>query len=509
MARKQKKIEEVLLSGDKKSIDRRDLGYYSTPEFISKYISKRMMDINNKGKKVLDPCCGKEELLNTFLENGLEIKGIDIIKHKDEYRCDFEVNDFLKYYCKRKDNYNNKSNFEEFNKSNYLELDYDYYIANPPYNCHEVDFIKNNKNKLKKYFNDVGVHNMYSMFISAIIDLAKEDAVIGLITHDSFLTAKHHEGLRRKILDKCAIHEITMCPTNLFLNQGADVRTSIIILQKGNHNQKKVLVNNRPLNNDELNKILNKNILGEYNKKSKLEDIILHSKKDNLEFIIECPDDIKNLFNGERLGEKFKCVTGISTGKDKLYLSDKKEDPFIIPFYKNPGKDRFYTDKYIYLHKDFLRFNNEINNFIVRNKSLLYKPGITCSSMGVEFTASILPENSTFGVNPNIICNESDLWWLLAYLNSTLVTYIVRGILIRSNMITSGYVCKIPLIDIDKEEKDKLSKLSKEAYEAVIKKEKINDIMEDINEIINKSAKISQITINLINKFKVNLVKNT
>lgn len=509
MARKQKKIEEVLLSGDKKSIDRRDLGYYSTPEFISKYISKRMMDINNKGKKVLDPCCGKEELLNTFLENGLDIKGIDIIKHKDEYRCDFEVNDFLKYYCERKNSYNNNSNFEEFNKSNYLELDYDYYIANPPYNCHEVDFIKNNKNKLKEYFNDVGVHNMYSMFISAIIDLAKEDAVIGLITHDSFLTAKHHEGLRRKILNKCAIHEITMCSTDLFLKQGADVRTSIIILQKGKKNQGSIVVNNRSLNRNELEKVLQKSITGKNNRKYELNDVILHSEKDNLEFIIECPEDIKDLFNEKRLGEMFKCITGISTGKDELYLSDEKKDPFIIPFYKNPGKDRFYTNKKIYLHKDFLKFDKEIKNFTVRNKTLLYKSGITCSSMGVEFTASKLPENSTFGVNPNIICDDIDLWWLLAYLNSTLVTYIVRGILSRSNMITSGYVSRIPVIDIKKEEKDKLSKLSKEAYESVIKNEDISEIMEEINNLINKSAKISESTINLINNFKANLVKNT
>ncbi len=78
--------------------------------------------------------------------------------------------------------------------------DYDYYIANPPYNCHEVNFIKENKKRLKNYFNEVGLHNMYSMFMSAIIDKAKNGAVIGLITNDSFLQRKIIRGLGIKFL---------------------------------------------------------------------------------------------------------------------------------------------------------------------------------------------------------------------------------------------------------------------------------------------------------------------
>ena len=104
--------------------------------------------------------------------------------------------------------------------SNNMELKYDYFIANPPYNCHEVELIKDNKKDLKKIFSDVGIYNTYSMFISAIIDLAKPNAIIGLITHDSFFTAKYHESLRRKIVKECAIHEITMCPTDLFKGKG-------------------------------------------------------------------------------------------------------------------------------------------------------------------------------------------------------------------------------------------------------------------------------------------------
>lgn len=115
---------------------------------------------------------------------------------------------------------------------------------------------------------------------------------------------------------------------------------------------------------------------------------------DNSEFIIECPEKVKSLFTLNRLGEQFKCITGISTGNDKLYLSKEMNDPYTVPFYKNPGKDKYYTNKIMYINKDFINISKSIPNFIVRNKELLYKSGIICSSMGVQFTACKLPKKA-------------------------------------------------------------------------------------------------------------------
>ncbi|GAB6170201.1 hypothetical protein JCM1393_26610 [Clostridium carnis] len=496
MGRKEKIVKINIKDDKSKNIDRREIGYYSTPYLVGRYITKRMLTIAS-GKKVLDPCCGKEELIEYFLKERLYVDGFDIISHKDDYVCNFTKLDFINYYCSKKKESKNKE----------LTLDYDYYILNPPYNCHEVNYIRANKEKLKYFFSDVGVYNMYSMFISSVIDLAKDRAVIGIITHDSFFYAKSYKKLRKKILETCTIHEITMCPTNLFKNQGADVRTSILILQKGVDNQRKIVVNNRPSNIKNFYSILENNLNSNFKGNFNLEDIIL--KNDNLEFIIECPLEIRILFNSYRLGDIYKCVTGISTGDDKKFLSLNKVEPYTIPFYKNPGKDRFYTDKCIYLHNDFLNLEKKLETFIVRNKNLLYKGGISCSSMGVDFTACILPENSTYGVNPNIICKDNERWWLLAYLNSSLVTYIVRGVLIRSNMITSGYVSRIPIIDIDDLNKDKLTNLAKRIY--TNKKEGLDCkiYFQQIDNLIFKLANLSNFTIEIIMDFKKNLIKNT
>lgn len=492
MGRKEKVLKENII--DDLSIDKRQIGYYSTPSFICDYITRRVIEINNNGKSVLDPCCGREEMLNPFNKLNVKAYGIDIIRYKEEYNCVFKNTDFIKYY------------YELINTDNLIEeLDYDYYVLNPPYNCHEVQYIRDNKRKLRKYFNDVGVHNMYGIFISAIIDLAKEGAVIGIITHDSFLTSKSYEGLRKKILNTCSIHEITMCPTDLFLDQGAEVRTSIVILQKGLNYQGDIIINNRCTNSNELRNILNSSNNYLYN----LNNIVLSNKKDNIEFIIECPKEIKSLFTLNRLGEQFKCITGISTGNDKLYLSKVMKDPYTIPFYKNPGKDKYYTNKVMYINKDFINISKSIPNFIVRNKKFLFKSGIICSSMGVQFTACKLPEKSTFGVNTCIICDDMDSFWLLAYLNSTLVTYLVRGVLIRSNMITSGYVSRIPLLNFDNNTKDKLTYLGKLAYERTKDKIDIDEVLNEIDQIINETADLSNDTVNYINKFKNDLVKRT
>lgn len=494
-------------------IDRRELGYYFTPDFVANYISERLLTLNPNGSLVLDPCCGCEELIDTLLKRGMSVDGLDVEQYKENYACNFHKKDFISYYeeMKAKSESRQMSHLKnEKRATSNLALDYDYIIANPPYNCHEVDYIKDNKAKLKNLFSDVGVHNMYSMFISAIIDMAKSGALIGLITFDSFFTAKAHTNLRRKILDTCTIHEITMCPNDLFHDQDADVRTSILILQKDKKYQRKVKATNRPLSKKAFKQQLTDQLeVYRDGRGYHLNSLILTNKKDNDEFIIECPDDIKYLFSYTRLGEEYKCITGISTGQDELYLSKEQKDPFTIPFYKNPGKNRFFTDNHLFLHKDFLQFDKEISNFMVRNKKLLYQSGITCSSMGVAFTAAKLPKNATYGVNANIICEDDEAWWLLAYLNSELVTYLVRGILIRSNMITSGYVSRIPLITIKREDKQSLRTLAKQAYERAERNESYQNILDEINVIVNNNANISLQTVKFIKNFNFHLIKNT
>jgi len=480
--------------------ERRGTGYYSTPPKIANYIFSRLTTINPLGKTLVDTCVGMEELSSPFLDNHFDVTGIDVTDHVGHKRSKFIKEDFIRIY----ENFKSQNLFSE---AQLPFINSDYWIANPPYNCHEVNYIQSNKSHLKKVFDDVGVHNMYSMFISAMIDMAKEGSVIGLITLDSFLTSKAHKKLRTKILDNCIIHDILLCPTDLFLSQGADVRTCILILQKGKASEQPLIrLLNRSSNQEDFFNHIENNEFSE----GKLTEILLSDQIDNQEFLIGVPEEVKLLFSCERIGQKYRCITGISTGDDKNYISKEIRKGYTVPFYKNPGSKKFFCNPNAYIVDNFLEENKNVKSFMVRNIPLLFKPGITCSSMGVEFSACYLPPNVAYGVNPNIICDKDEIWWLLSYLNSNIAKYIVRGVLIRANMVTSGYIARLPVPNFTQDERDFLTSLGKKAYNLAQKNSKeVMFVISEINTCIYSYLNIPKPVQNELDGFCQDIIKKT
>ncbi len=383
-----------------------------------------------------------------------EVYGIDLLNMNPAGVDHFVHGDFIEFYTRRK-------------LSPLLCDDLpspDIIIANPPYNCHETEYIRKHKRHLREVFGRHATLNMYSLFLTAIIDLAAPGTAIGVIVHDSFLTARGHETLRRMILSECTIRSLHLCPTDLFLDQGAEVRTCILILEKGLRNNKSIDTSNRPTTKKEFSEILACNKF-EVAERSHL---CLESDRDRSEFLVGVPRQIRELFSESRIGDQFPCITGISTGNDKAYLSSERTEEFKYPFYKNPGSRRFFSGPDAYLATNFIQISSDVPNFIVRNKEFLFRGGLSCSSMGVAFGAAVLPDQSTYGVNANIVVDGPDKWWLLSFLNSGLCTYIVRGAMLRSNMITAGYVSRIPVPRFSNQAKVQLGTLAKEAYEMQI-----------------------------------------
>ena len=432
-------------------IDRRDTGYYSTPEAVAGFFKRKLLSLHPDPKLVFDPCAGKGELLAPFRNSGARLCGFDIIDICPDKFFDFEQRDFLLSAIDMLDESASASSIP----------DADIIVANPPYNCHEHEYLRRHKQRFALCFGRNAVLNLYSLFVYAIIRTAKPGCLIGLITFDSFLTARGHEGLRGFIRDQCRIHSLLLCPTDLFREQGADVRTSILVLQKGPQGAHRIEVAGRPETATRFEQVLKADALRTYAP----DEVFLPSARDRGEFVVEVPEAVRALFDAPRLGERFPCVTGISTGNDRLHLSALRKQGFTVPFYKNPGKRRFFTRPDAYLRDDYRSIAEEKPNFIIRNRQCIGLPGITCSSMGVSFGAAILPGNSAFGVNANIFPKEDDRWWLLAYLNSSLCNYLVRGVLLRSNMITAGYVARIPVPDILVAARIDLDLIAKVAYE--------------------------------------------
>lgn len=484
MARKVK----VLL--DENGVDKRESGYYSTPDFIAKYLTYEMLKINPNGESVLDPAVGKEELLHYFKKEGKKIDSFDVIDFEKLGISNFRHQDFIEYYIDKLQN----------NPFAPIQEPYDYIIANPPYNCHELAYIRDNKKKLNVAF-PVGAYNMYSIFLSAMISIAKEGCLIGVIISDSFLTATLHSKLREQIYSECSIHQIILCPNDLFWNQKADVRTCLMILQKGRKYQKEVVVQGRPENTSSFIDIL----INHQFKNLPLHDIKLGNDKLSNQVVIDIPDKIISIIKSNpSLGSLYKCATCISTGNDAKYLSTYKKDGFTVPFYKNPAKRKFKTEPDAYLISDYMEESMNVKDFMVRNKSFLLNEGIVCSSMGLPFSVAYKPSGAVSGVNATIFPKHEDVFWLMGYLNSSFITYIVRGVLIRSNMITSGYVSRIPIIKLSDDDKRHLGEISIKAYKGDIS---VSEAISLCDGIVYKATNLDDTIIEEIEHFVSNLGK--
>ena len=204
-------------------IDRRATGYYSTPEAVADFFKRKLLSLDPHPKLVFDPCAGNGELLAPFRHSGARLCGFDVIDYCPDKFFDFERRDFLLSAVAALDGPPTANSMP----------DADIIVANPPYNCHEHEYLRRYKQRFALCFGRNAALNLYSLFVYAIIRTARPGCLIGLITFDSFLTARGHEGLRRFIREQCRIHSLLLCPADLFRNQGADVRTSILDIAEG------------------------------------------------------------------------------------------------------------------------------------------------------------------------------------------------------------------------------------------------------------------------------------
>ncbi len=494
--------KKVLTAND---IDRRETGYYSTPDFVAEFFARRLLKLRPHAKFVLDPCIGQGEFTAPFKSQGCHVTGYDILDMQPS-ACDvFIQSDFLDVVI-------NDDRTSLFHKGPAQKVDI--IVANPPYNCHEVEYIRSQKERLIARFGKSSALNMYSLFIRAIIDFAADGCLIGLVTHDSFLTANGHKELRQYILDNCLVHNLHLCPTNLFLDQGADVRTCLLVLEKTSRRTGRVQVSNRPASPIEFMHILKNETFEE----QPLENLLLNDTRDNSEFIIGAPSEITGLFSEKRIGELAPCVTGISTGDDKKYLRPEKSDEFAVPFYKNPASRNFYSQPDGYLCTNYDEVSRNVSNFMVRNRELIFRGGISCSSMGVKFGAAIRPTNTACGVNPNIIIEDERRWWLLSFLNSRLCLYLTRGIIIRGNMITAGYAARIPVPPFNNHTLQKLSELGMTGYKVAASDPShqnlntgntIKEIKSSIDAEIENNLSFTHDTVELLKKFEMDPIRLT
>ncbi|MFD1019932.1 HsdM family class I SAM-dependent methyltransferase [Thalassobacillus hwangdonensis] len=432
-------------------------GQYETPIHTVSYMIKRVMDFvdfKQDNLRVLDPAVGDGVFVSELIRQGCppaSIHAYDIDPNMTPQieGVQFKHADFLK---------EKNGNF-------------DVIIGNPPYKSkRQSDYIKKNQHYLETLFNPIGIQNMYSMFVFHALQQLKPNGVLCMIVQDSFLTNVYYKKFRQYLINEVNIEEITLAPRKLFHRTKADVRSAILVLTKKEPSSPAKLVDR--LRNENYADVSENKV--QYLDQNKFFDLPRYN------FAINVPEELFRLFSPstKRLEHVVDGGAGISTGNDKLFLRQLSELPKDersdwIPFYKSGGlKDGWFYQPTVYIHKDWEKQAEEHKNFLVRNKQFYYREGITCSSMGVPFSAAYLPKGALFGVNTNLFVDgEEKLYYILGYLNSNLAKYLLRKILNRTNMVTTGYVKQLPYLEGDAGKKSEVANLARNIVQS--KKENI------------------------------------
>ncbi|MBA2175108.1 N-6 DNA methylase [Halobacillus locisalis] len=430
----------------------RAMGQYSTPQETVHYMVETVLDHLNAHDRpqLLDPSTGDGIFIQSLIHAGmtpsqLHAYDVDPNTPQPSEGIQFSYQDFLKV-----------DDEEQF----------DAIIGNPPYKSkRQSTYFNHNKQVLEEEFKDIGVHNMYSLFIYKGIQVLRENGILSMIVQDSFLTNVYYKRFREYLLTHTEIQEIILAPRRLFHHGKADVRTAILTLKK-----------KKPVDHSHHVRLVDRLNYQQYTNPPEERVQYLPQeaflKLPNFNLTVNVPSEILSLFQTAYtpLEQVVPIKTGLSTGNDGHFLrkaNEASETDGWIPFYKNGGaKDAWYYQPKFYIHKDWEQQSKAHKTFTVRNPSYFFKEGITCSSMGVKFSASYLPEGSLFGVNANLFPdNQEDLYYFLGFLNSRLVKYMLRKVLNRTNMVTSGYIKKIPFVTPSPEQKSIISEFSRKLVE--------------------------------------------
>jgi len=422
-------------------------GFYETPLKTVEYICEKTLPYYKKGKKFLDPAAGDGVFLYALNAAGVDtndLYGFDI----DQRKVDLLKKDF--------------PNVRVFDATNLFTEKFDFIVGNPPYNGDESHFVRNNRPRLKKLFKEIDAKNTYSMISYQAINALNPGGIFSMILSDSFLTNNYYKDFRLFLLRNLELKELLLAPWKLFHGRSADVRTCIISAVKRNETDIIFQLNEGENDVTLIDRLKTED---EYSNPPKVENIKQRDfyKYPNVAFLIGVPPQLREIYlsTPRRLADVVEGGTGISTGNDRRFLKRKPEvgnNSNWVPYYKNGARRAYWYQPEYYIEKDYKKYSSTIENYLIRNEKYFFQEGISCSSVGVRFSAAYMPKGCLFGVNSNFFFRDKDtMFYTLALLNSKVSWYFARKVLIRTNNISANYLRQLPYREPSTKEKKAIS----------------------------------------------------
>ncbi len=464
--------------------------YYTNSAPIVKYMTDLLEPIPDVN--YLEPAAGE----GVFIDPLLDIANINIDA--------FDINPESVYILR--DKYKDIPHVTISEKDTLIETEIDLFsqnhksfdriIANPPYGAWQ-DY--NKREKLKKLYPGMYVKETYALFLYKCIQLLNEDGILVFIIPDTFLNLHMHTKLRKFILEKTKVHEISLFPSNFFPNVNFGYANLCIIKLQKCKDFKKAMANEITIKTafQKVSDLVNN---PEHVTNATLSQNCVYNNIDHALFI---PENKQLTFQinktKKRISDIAECVTGFYSGNDKEFLKvsnpdikgakkyqtvDKckifhgcdisldgiTSDQIYIPFMKG-GNSRYYKPTLWYMDwsQSSVTHYKMDKKSRFQNSKYYFKNGVGVPMVSSSKISGALINNRLFdqsivGIFP---LEKKYLFYLLAFFNSNICNSMIRTINPSANN-SANYLKKIPFIQ---PQESTLSTINKTAINIYNKKE--------------------------------------
>jgi hypothetical protein len=308
---------------------------------------------------------------------------------------------------------------------------FDAVVGNPPYGMVEDQRTKNYL--LKNYETVEGRFDTYELFIERGTKLCKGDGLLGYIVPSPLLTNLYTRKLRRYILDKFSLIELTNFGMDVF--SVPTVHTCIVIVENRMPDKQRVSIRRQVLTVDGLNDEFDYTV----------PQVSLGINQNATFDIFIDPITSKLISKMERgstpLGEICFIRQCIKTGDDSSYVttSDNQPSPEWKPTLRGKSINRYMTvETNLWLKYGIWLARNW------QNKSFYEVPKIAVRETGNRIIATLDLEHryflsSLYAIYPKDKKNRLHLSYLLALINSRLATYFLKKVALE---LTKGAFTK-------------------------------------------------------------------
>lgn len=407
----------------------------------------------------------KEEGITLFTEENL--------KNYEEFRTNFFTNlqkAVAQNTAKQGQTFLNTKTQDAITFLQLLTQKYDVAVANPPY-TDSADFGPELKKfveaNYKKPYNFS--MNLYVTFIKRCFELLNEDGYYASIQPMTFMYIKTFEDVRKFLLTKSKVEIIAdLGLGGVFMTNYVVVYAATSIYKKTEKPQGNSLFFNFQAYHGKLNKeeLFNDAFANLLSRNADKHIYTLPQEKlkiiEGWPFIYWISDGFREKFKGERLNDKIKVCSGLSTanndrflrfwwevGYDNIYQGDSNDDRKWVLYCKGGPYKKWSGNLWVVVNYQNNGSLLRDNGGTLRNKDFYFKEGITCSgrssSKGVSYR--YFPNNHIFDVGATglIPVNGNSLWYGLGFMNSKLATYILDCLNPTVNT-TEGDLQKVPFI---------------------------------------------------------------